>query len=152
MNQRETTDLQAHDVSAMTAVCASAFSDESWKENRLQSCFGVNYRVFGVKVAEHLCGFVILYLGVDDADLICIAVEPAQQGTGLGQLLLEHAYELLRDFGLQQLFLEVRVSNTKAIRFYEKQGFKQVNIRKRYYRCDDGSREDAVVMSFMLNS
>ena len=42
--------------------------------------------------------------------------------------------------------LDVRVSNEKAIRLYQKNGFIQVNVSKRYY--PDG--EDALVFTRAL--
>ena len=40
--------------------------------------------------------------------------------------------------------LEVRKSNTPAIKLYEKAGFKNVGIRPRFYTAPD---EDAVIMT-----
>ena len=44
------------------------------------------------------------------------------------------------------LWLEVRVSNTRARAIYERYGFTAVGVRKGYYPAVRGTREDAVVM------
>ena len=45
----------------------------------------------------------------------------------------------------ESLFLEVRVSNTRAIALYHSVGFQEISRRKGYYPTRDG-REDAIVM------
>ncbi len=44
-----------------------------------------------------------------------------------------------------EAFLEVRPSNTAAIRLYQSQGFSQIGVRRGYYQAV-GGREDAVVL------
>ena len=48
------------------------------------------------------------------------------------------------------LWLEVRVSNTRALAVYEAHGYRRVGLRKNYYPAGHGQREDAVVMSLRL--
>jgi ribosomal-protein-alanine N-acetyltransferase len=43
------------------------------------------------------------------------------------------------------VFLEVRPSNTAAIRLYQSLGFTQIGMRRGYYQAE-GGREDAVVL------
>jgi ribosomal-protein-alanine N-acetyltransferase len=72
-----------------------------------------------------------------------IAVRPEYRGRGLGELML--AAMLMRGIGLSTDYsvLEVRVSNTPAIRLYEKYGYQIVGRRKQYYR---DNMEDAHLM------
>jgi ribosomal-protein-alanine N-acetyltransferase len=53
-----------------------------------------------------------------------------------------------RNFNAEQIFLEVRTSNTAAISLYESEGFSPVARRLEYYpgASADGPREDAIVM------
>jgi [ribosomal protein S18]-alanine N-acetyltransferase len=55
-----------------------------------------------------------------------------------------------RGQGAQWLWLEVRVSNARALRIYECHGYRRVGERKGYYPAAHGRREDAVVMSLKL--
>jgi ribosomal-protein-alanine N-acetyltransferase len=50
---------------------------------------------------------------------------------------------------MQDVFLEVRPSNTVAIRLYEHLGFLRVGMRKGYYQAT-GGREDALVYKLVL--
>ena len=47
---------------------------------------------------------------------------------------------------VQRFFLEVRASNVAAHSLYQKWQFKQISIRKNYYRTQAIEREDALVM------
>ena len=51
--------------------------------------------------------------------------------------------------GVQEVFLEVRPSNVKALALYRKKGFRQVGTRRAYYQAKDG-REDAEILSLVL--
>lgn len=76
-----------------------------------------------------------------EAELLRIAVSPEARGQGLGRALLEACQRDLAREGLAHLFLEVRPTNTPAIRLYESCGWKPCGHRPRYY--SDG--EDAAL-------
>ena len=64
------------------------------------------------------------------------------------QVVVQHLEKVLfqsKVLGASIVFLEVRVSNHKAINFYEKFGFKRDAIRYNYY--DGNPKEDALLMS-----
>ncbi len=70
-----------------------------------------------------------------------VAIEPELQGNGIGTALIQH---LLDETAASDRFtLEVRQSNTAAIRLYERLGFRSAGLRRRYYQ-DNG--EDALIM------
>ncbi len=62
---------------------------------------------------------------------------------------LEYLVDRARAAGMSEAFLEVRPSNTAAIRLYQSMGFEQVGIRRGYYQAI-GGREDASVLKLVL--
>ena len=64
---------------------------------------------------------------------------------GYGKKILKKVLFQSKVLGASIVFLEVRVSNDKAIDFYEKFGFKRDAIRYNYY--DGNPKEDALLMS-----
>lgn len=72
-----------------------------------------------------------------------IGVDPRYQGRGIGRALLR-ACEGRMKFPHSKL--TVRISNDRAISLYEKEGYRTVDIWKRYY--NDG--EDGLVMEKVL--
>ncbi len=69
-----------------------------------------------------------------------VAVLPEYRRRGIAQRLIFAEFENEMDF----ITLEVRKSNTPAIRLYEKAGFENVGIRPHFYTSPD---EDAVIMT-----
>ena len=73
-----------------------------------------------------------------------VAVLPEYRRRGIAQRLIFAEFENEMDF----ITLEVRKSNTPAIRLYEKAGFENVGIRPHFYTSPD---EDAVIMTKNFN-
>jgi ribosomal-protein-alanine N-acetyltransferase len=89
----------------------------------------------------------IFYYGVDDEMVIInFAIDPLYHGRGWGELLLKESMQNMRDHGVTRFFLDVRPSNIKARRLYEKYGFCNIGTRKGYYSHPD---EDAIVMGMI---
>jgi ribosomal-protein-alanine N-acetyltransferase len=95
-------------------------------------------------------GYFVAMKGVDEVHLLNLTVAPGYQGEGWGRLMLDALALWARGQGAQWLWLEVRMSNTRAQRIYERQGYRRVGERKKYYPFAQGRREDAVVMSLKL--
>jgi ribosomal-protein-alanine N-acetyltransferase len=71
-----------------------------------------------------------------------LAIDLDFQRMGLASLLLAELYARVDD-EQARFTLEVRRSNSVAIRLYEREGFRAAGVRRRYYQ-DNG--EDALVM------
>lgn len=91
------------------------------------------------RVIAYLCAVLV----ADEAHLGNLAVHPAEQRSGVGQLLLDDLLRTAIRHGVARLTLEVRESNEIARKFYRKNDFIDVAIRKNYYRSPV---EDAIVM------
>lgn len=94
-------------------------------------------------------GFAIYAVVLDEANLLNVAIEPSQQGGGRGRQLVTATLLLLKERGVNNCFLEVRPSNSRALSLYQSLGFAQVGLRKEYYPNGNG-REDAKVMAVDL--
>jgi len=88
-------------------------------------------------------GYLVSWHVADELHIGNVAVEPGRHGKGIATALLETALAAASARGIEFAVLEVRVSNARAIRLYERFGFEGVAIRKGYY-ADNG--ENALVM------
>ncbi|HWT27911.1 MAG TPA: ribosomal protein S18-alanine N-acetyltransferase, partial [Methylophilaceae bacterium] len=88
-------------------------------------------------------------LVLDEAHLLNLSIAHTHQGRGLGRALLEYMMQISRGHGAANIFLEVRPSNTPAIRLYEQVGFSEMAVRRGYYPAAHG-REDAILMGMAL--
>jgi ribosomal-protein-alanine N-acetyltransferase len=87
-------------------------------------------------------------LAPGEAQILNISVVPDARRQGFGRALLHQFLDDARQFGAEQCFLEVRVSNAAAIALYEGAGFARVARRTEYYPSTSSHtpREDALVM------
>jgi ribosomal-protein-alanine N-acetyltransferase len=100
------------------------------------------------KICEHqgrMLGYAVMMLAVDEAELLDIAVDAAQQRQGWGRKLLEEMLVLGRRRDMRRMVLEVRASNAAAINLYRNAGFSDIGLRRDYYPAENG-REDAILM------
>ena len=88
-------------------------------------------------------GFLVVRAVVAEAEILNLCIAPTKRRKGLAEALLNEALAELRRTRVDRLFLEVRESNTPAISFYEKHGFRKTGRRPGYYRNPD---EAAVLM------
>ncbi|QJB47947.1 ribosomal protein S18-alanine N-acetyltransferase [Acinetobacter sp. NEB149] len=135
--------MQAVDVEAVAKIERSVQS-HPWTLKQFQDAVTA-YQSTVIEVQGQVAGFCILQPVLDEANLLLMAIDPAQQGQGLGYQLLEASVAMLKNNPVQ-IFLEVRESNLAAIKLYEKSGFHQIDLRKNYYPNSNGSREHAIIM------
>jgi ribosomal-protein-alanine N-acetyltransferase len=94
--------------------------------------------------SERIVGYVGMWLMVDQAHIVAIAVRERYRRQGLGELLLAQAVQVAIDTNVDSVTLEVRRSNTSAQALYEKYRFLKVAVRARYY---SDNHEDAIIMT-----
>ncbi len=92
-------------------------------------------------------GYMLFWRLAGELELHKIAVDAAWQRRGLASRLLDFFLRTGRSWGCERAVLEVRASNTPAIRLYEKYGFRLVGRRANYY---DRPMEDALVFELVF--
>jgi len=101
-----------------------------------------------VEVREDQNPRVVGYIGfwfiVDEAHISTLAVHPDYRRQGIGDLLFNTVLKHADELGAKMVTLEVRVSNSTAIKLYKKYDFEVVGKRPRYYRDNN---EDALLMT-----
>ncbi|ENX21659.1 ribosomal-protein-alanine acetyltransferase [Acinetobacter vivianii] len=135
--------MQERDLESVAAI-ERLVQTHPWSKQQFQESLA-SYQCTVYEQANQVVGFCILQPVLDEANLLLMAIHPSQQGKGLGYALLDDSIQQLKNNPIQ-IFLEVRESNSAAIRLYEKTGFHQIDLRKNYYPNPDGSREHAVIM------
>jgi len=93
---------------------------------------------------EYLAGMAGIWMMVDEAHIVTIAVRRSYRHQGLGEWLLVNIIELSMQLRAKYVTLEVRQSNRTAQALYEKYGFTTAGTRRKYY-SDNG--EDALIMT-----
>ncbi|MEL7234422.1 MAG: ribosomal protein S18-alanine N-acetyltransferase [Chloroflexota bacterium] len=96
-----------------------------------------------------ILGYGGMWLFGTEAHISTIASHPRYRGQGWGELTLLAMMRRARALKATYATLEVRVSNTRAQKLYDKYGFSVVGVKKRYYTDD---REDAYEMRAPLTT
>jgi ribosomal-protein-alanine N-acetyltransferase len=141
--------MTAADLDEVLVVERASYT-HPWTHGNFSDSLRSGYQAQLLRAGGELLGYFVAMKGVDEVHLLNITVAPRWQGQGWGRLMLDALALWSRGQGAQWLWLEVRVSNERAQRIYERNGFRRVGERKAYYPAPEGRREDAVVMSLKL--
>lgn len=120
-----------------------------WSREDFEGSLKFGHQFLLLRDGETLLAAAVYMQIFEQSELLTIAVDPQYQGQGYGKLLLTELISRLTANRAESLFLEVRVSNTRAIALYRSAGFQEISRRKGYYPTRDG-REDAIVMQKLL--
>jgi ribosomal protein S18 acetylase RimI-like enzyme len=102
-----------------------------------------DYEVAVAEVESRVAGYVLfgpVPLSVGNYDLYWIAVDPATQGSGVGQRLMRHVEEVVRRRGGRMICLETSSQGgyQRTRRFYDRAGYlEECRIRDFYKPGDD---------------
>lgn len=132
----------------IVAIERRCFTDP-WSRNLFWSEMEIGGGTYsrGAFLDGALVGYLFAVLVVDEAHLGNLAVDPGYRRRGVAQRLLDDLLRAGLRAGARRVTLEVRESNLGARKFYERNGFLDVAVRKSYYR---NPKEDAIVMLLTL--
>lgn len=140
----EITDLE--EVSTLDRLSFSLpWPESSFKfeieSNPVSRCWVAEIDCEGVPV---IAGMIVIWLIVDEAHVATFAVHPDYRRMHIGRRLLTFTLIDAYHSGAVRSFLEVRSGNQAARNLYTRFGYREVGVRKHYYK-DNG--EDAIMMN-----
>lgn len=149
-------ELSSKDVDALVTVERTAHISP-WSQGMFEGSFNKRSENFGLMIDEQLVGYFIAEFVAGEMTLHNVCVDKLHQGKGYATQLMQHFLSRARTLSAEEVWLEVRVSNTVAITLYEKFGFETRGVRKNYYSLptpdgDGNTKEDALLMCLPLNA
>ena len=120
-------------------------NEHPWSLKNFKSSLDAGNSSIVLKNENIILGYAFFSIAATDSHLLNITVSRNYQGKGYGRKILEKVILQSSVLGATVIFLEVRISNHRAINFYEKFGFKRDAIRYEYYQGTP--KEDALLMS-----
>ena len=81
---------------------------------------------------------------IDEVNIMNVVVRKDRRQEGIGSKLLNEIFDIAKRQKAQSITLEVNEKNLPAIQLYQKFGFDQVGLRKKYYHNTD----NAIIMNF----
>ena len=137
--------MQAHHLPDVMHIEQAAYS-HPWTQGNFIDSMASGYHMPLWFEQDQMAGYMVAMRGVDEVHLLNLTVAPRFQRQGWARKMLQHLSEWSKERGAHHLWLEVRVSNQRAIEVYQAHGFTTEGLRRGYYPLHLGQREDAVVM------
>ena len=136
------------DAAAATEILKGSLEAAQWTEWGVSELLGWSGVVALVSEDDQkVSGFIVGRQAGEEAEILNLAITPANRRKGQGGALLNAAMDEFHTRRVSRLFLEVRESNKGGIAFYEKHGFLKTGRRAGYYHHPD---EAAIVMEKKL--
>jgi len=138
------------DVGAVVAIERGSYQFP-WSEGIFRDCVRVGYVCRVVTFNNVIIAYSVMSVGAGESHILNLCVGADFRCLGVGKKLLNYMLERAAAAGMSEAFLEVRPTNTNAIRLYQSLGFQQIGVRRGYYQAA-GGREDAAVFKLALRS
>ncbi len=127
------------DLTAIDSI-GTLIKDNFSKQNHTRERINLDYvKIFVYEDQSIIKGFIETECHYETTDLINIAVLKEYQNQGIASSLLNYVIENINQ---QNIILEVNENNIKAIKFYQRNNFKEINRRNKYY----DNLYDAIIM------
>lgn len=92
-------------------------------------------KIYAFFEEEEIIGFIASSIIYDRCEIEYFVVKEEYRGCGIAQKLLDYLISSIKG---DNISLEVKCNNERAINFYLKNGFEKVSTRKNYYNGVDG--------------
>ena len=135
---------ERRDVPDLLSIEVAQFPEPWTRSMLLDEITNLATRRYTVAVEEKK---IVGYLGVmyvmDELHVNTLGTLPGNEGRGIATALMNEAWGVAKERGVQRATLEVAVSNTRAQELYFRFGFSPVGVRKNYY---ERTNEDALIL------
>jgi [ribosomal protein S18]-alanine N-acetyltransferase len=139
--------MQESDLDQVITIEQQTFSDPWSEEDFINSMREPNNKYLIAEIDGSVAGYCGYWGIAGEGCIYNVAVKKEFRRQQIAFQLLTTIIEEGAKAGMEAFTLEVRVTNTPAIRLYERLGFEQAGIRKDFYTKP---KEDAVIMWLKL--
>ncbi len=137
-------EAERRDVPELLSIEVAQFPEPWTRSMLLDEITNVEARRYTVAIEEKkIVGYLGVMYVIEELHVNTIGTLPGHEGQGIATSLMEEAWGVAKERGIQRATLEVAVSNTRAQELYFRFGFAPVGVRKSYY---ERTNEDALVL------
>ena len=133
-------DPDESDLLSIAALESSSFSNPWTPEALLEMVSSDVTQLYVARYGRQIVAFCACWVIAGELHINTLAVDGDMRRRGIATKLVQH---VLNQTAVTRATLEVRRSNTAALKLYEGLGFSATAIRKRYYSNPD---EDALIL------
>lgn len=128
------------DLLSIAALESNAFSNPWTREALIEMISSDVTRLYVARYGRQIVAFCACWVIAGELHINTLAVDGDMRRRGIATNLLHH---VLQQTAVKRATLEVRRSNTAALKLYEGLGFTATAVRRRYYSNPD---EDALIL------
>jgi ribosomal-protein-alanine N-acetyltransferase len=141
--------LELADAEALHRVCFSQPWDQPWSRQSFAELLAMpgTFGLMAREAGNAALGLIVVRTAADEAEILTVAVAPAERRHGLGSALIAAAQGEARTRGAQRLHLEVAEDNFAARKLYATLGFDIVGKRNNYYARGSLGTVAAILMA-----
>ena len=136
--------MTEEDLEQVVAIEEQCFSMPWSRKSFLDSISREDTIFFVAEDTKMILGYIGMYIAFEEGEITNVAVLPQCRKQGVGNELVTSMQAVAKEFELERIVLEVRVSNEHAICLYKKNGFAELGVRKNFY---EQPTEDAYIMA-----
>lgn len=126
------------DVDMLLQIERETFDKYSFPLSRRNFLYHIDKKhIIITKVDNVIVGYLLFFTYRKSWRIYSIAITKAYRNHKLGTALVNHLIETAKD-SVSAIHLEVKTTNTQAIRFYNTLEFKPCKVLKNYYPDADG--------------
>lgn len=140
--------MTAHDLPVVMDIENRSY-EFPWTEGIFYDCMRFGYSSWVTEIDRDIVGYAVMSLAVQECHILNICVDPKLQSQGIGRRFLLELLSIAQAREVDNVFLEVRPSNVRALSLYFSEGFNEIGSRRDYYPAKFG-REDAVILGKTL--
>ncbi|MEM7283314.1 MAG: ribosomal protein S18-alanine N-acetyltransferase [Pseudomonadota bacterium] len=141
--------MRIDDVASVVDIERASYQ-YPWTHGVFRDCIRVGYLCTVLEFDGQIGGYCIMSFGAGEAHVLNLCIAQSIRGQGFGRASMSYMTEMARHKGARKVILEVRPTNTSALKLYRSLGFQQIGTRKNYYQSQAG-REDAMVFELTLS-
>jgi ribosomal-protein-alanine N-acetyltransferase len=135
---------ERRDVPDLLEIEVAQFPEPWSRSMMLDEISNLETRRYTVAVeGKKIVGYLGVMFVMDELHVNTLGTLPGYEGRGVATSLMNDAWAVAKEKGVQRATLEVAVSNTRAQELYFRFGFSPVGVRKNYY---ERTREDALIL------
>jgi len=135
---------ERRDVPDLLSIEVAQFPEPWTRSMLLDEITNLATRRYTVAVEEkRIVGYLGVMYVMDELHVNTLGTLPGNEGRGIATALMNEAWGVAKERGVQRATLEVAVSNTRAQELYFRFGFSPVGVRKNYY---ERTNEDALIL------
>lgn len=123
------------DLPRILEIEHASFTVDAFSEDTFRRWYNKCPELFTVaEISGLIVGYMSSCILPEKGDIVSIAVDPLYRRKGVGRALVNYTLKEMASARVQVVELEVRKTNTEAIRFWESFGFFPVRIIPNFYR------------------